>query len=275
MATNVTAAFEKKYSREVFLACQQKKSKLEKAVSVVRGVRASTYDFHYMGTVTANTKSRDGDVTPLNPAQSVKTATLADSYALIRLDKLDEFKTNAMIRQGYVDLTVSALNRKRDSVVVAALDAATPGTTVTAGSGLTYEKVLEALTALNAQDVDPEDRFIVVSPEALEDALTETKFTSGDYVTGLRGVMDGTISRALGFNWILSTLLNTSGSPATRQCYAFSKRAVGLVISGETDKLGAKIEWSTDKQAWNIVGMQSIGSVVIEPNALVQIDVTE
>ncbi|BBL56998.1 phage capsid protein [Methylomonas koyamae] len=99
MATNITAAFIQQWNDEVKQAYQQKGSKLRNAVRSVTGVTGSTYNFHKLGSLSANTKTRDAALTFLNPTQAVVSATLADKYAAVTIDKLDELKTNESPRE--------------------------------------------------------------------------------------------------------------------------------------------------------------------------------
>lgn len=272
MATNITNAFIDLWNTEVKHAYQQKKSKLRDAVRSVSGVRGATHKFHTLGTVTANTKARDADITPLNPSQGVATATLEDSYAGIYIDKLDQVKTNAQFRKEYVMASASALGRKNDDHVIGAMDASNSQIATTTG-GLTYAKLLEALEALNAADVDPEDRYLVVGAKQLTDALGISQLTSADYMT-IRSVVNGDVQFALGFKWIMSTRLTlTLGSPANqRQCYAFNKQAIGLAIGQDVN---TEINYIPEKVSWLVNSYMSMGAVVIEPTGVINIKADE
>lgn len=270
MGTSINNSFEKKYSTEVKLAYQQKGSKLREAVRVVTDVMGSTYDFHTMAAVIANTKSRDAEVTLLNPTQDVKTATLADAYAPIFIDKLDEAKSNASIRQGYVNTSARALGRKTDANIITAMDSSNTSISTTAG-GFTYPKLLEALEGLNGADVDAEDRFIVIGEKQLSEVLNITQLTSADY-QAMKNVVNGSIDRALGFNWIVSTQLNTSGSPAQRDCYAFSKSAVGLAIGSD---ITTSVDWVAMRVGHLVNSSMSMGAVTIEAAGVQNIPCSE
>lgn len=268
MPANITAAFEKQYSKEIKLAYDQKVAKLRGAVTVKNAKGGSTYDFHTMGSVTANTKTRGADLTFLDPAEAVVTATLADSHAAILVNDLDECKTQADVRQGYIAQGANALNRATDNIIVAALDGGSPTAIPTATGAFTYARFLEVLTALNESDVEPEDRVLVVKPKQLEEAMAITQFTSGDYMA-LNAIRTGQIGEALGFKWIVSNRLTTDAAPTpdADRCYAFSKTAVGLAVGND---ISTGINFSADKGEWVIHSKMSMGSVVIEPAGVIQ-----
>lgn len=270
MATNITSAFIDMWNAEVKHAYQQKTAKLRPYVRSVSGVVGATHKFHTLGAVTANTKARDADITPLNPAQAVKTATLADRYAGIYLDDLDQVKSNADFRREYVQAGAAALGRFTDDVIItAALSASGLVTAPTTGGGLTFAKLNEAREALDAADVDPSERCIVVSPAAMSDVLAEEKLTSADYMN-LKAVINGQVDSALGFKWIMSTRLPSAGSPSVRQCFAFHKAAIGLAVGKD---LQTKINYSVDKDSWLALSTISLGAVRIEDTGVVAIDV--
>lgn len=272
MSSNITNNFITQWGTEVKHAYQQKSSKLRAHVRTVSGVVGSSHKFHTLGSVVANTKSRDADVTALNPAQSVATATLADRYAPIYVDNLDELKSNADFRREYVMTGAAALGRYTDdAIITAALSASGLVTVPTITGGLTYAKILEALELLNAADVEPEDRIMVVSPEAISDVLAEEKLTSKDYMA-MQAVVSGQIDTALGFKWVMSTRLPDSDATAgvTRQCFAYSKSAVGLAIGQD---IKTKINYSVDKDSWLVLSTLSLGAVRIEDAGVVEIPV--
>ncbi len=269
MATNITNAFITQWSDEVKQAYQQKGSKLRSAVRTVSGVTGSTHKFHTLGAVVANSKTRDADITPLNPAQGTATATLADKYAGIYLDKLDQQKTNADFRRENVQASASALGRATDDLIVTAMDASNTSITTTAG-GLTFAKILEAVEALNTSDVPMEDRFLVIGAKQLTEALNISTLTSADYMS-IKGIMTGEIGQALGFNWIMSTRL-TLGSPAIRNCYAINKQGLGLAVGADVT---TEVNYVPEKVSYLVNSFMSMGAVTIENTGVRQVQCNE
>jgi len=270
MATNMPNSFIDQWGAEVHVLYTQKSSKLRDCIRTVTGVTGSTHKFHVFGNVTANTKTRGADVTGLDPSQTVVTATLADAFAPIYIDKLDEIKTNASARAEYVKLSTSALGRYTDDVIIGAFDAATPGTTIAHGStGLTLAKLIQAKQALDEGDVDADDRVLVVSPAAIADILTEEKLTSADYMQ-VQGIINGEVNKALGFTWKVSTRLSLNTT--TRDCYAFSKSAMALAVGQD---LTTTVDWVPEKVAHLVNSYLSLGAVAVDPTGIVKVQITE
>jgi len=270
MATNMPNSFIDQYGAEVHVLYTQKASKLRDCIRVITGVTGATHKFHVFGSVVANTKARGADVTGLDPSQTMVTATLVDAYAPIYIDKMDEVKTNADVRGEYVKLSASALGRYTDDVIVGALDASTPGTTIAASaSGLTLAKLISAKLALDEADVPAEDRMLVVSPAAIADILTEEKLTSSDYMQ-VQGIINGDVKTALGFTWKVSTRLTINTT--TRDCFAFNKNALGLAVGQD---LTTTSDWVPEKVAHLVNSYLSMGAVAIDETGIVKVQITE
>lgn len=267
MTISTNDIFVTQFSDEIKAAFQQKESKLLELVRTHRNVVGSTYKFPRLDKMTANTKSRNAEVTGLEPVHDFKTATLADAYAPMYLDKLDEAKTNASLRQEYVNGTVAAINRKIDQVIIAALDT-DGGTAMTTTAGKwTYARHLEALQKLMAADAFEDDRAIVLDPFSFIQMLNETKVISGDY-TSLMPVQTGQIGNLFGMKVITSNLLtiSTSETPDQTDCWMFNKSAVGVAVGQDPV---TEINYVPTRVAHLVNTMVSLGAVVIETAGVV------
>lgn len=263
MATSVSAAFIAQYSNEVKQLFQQTNSKLMDTVRVHRNVVGSTYNFPRLAAIVANTKTRDAEITALDPTASMVTATLADYYAGVYLDKLDEMKSNADIRGEYAKSAAQAINRKIDDIIITELALATTTTTTTAG-GLTFAKILEALTYLNGNDVDPEGRTLVVSAKQISEALAIQQLTSTDYHS-VQAVMSGEMGTALGFKWVMSNRLPTG---AATTCFAYNKNAVGLAVGQD---LTTEMNYIPTRVATLATSYVSLGAKIIDNSGIVKV----
>lgn len=268
MAVTQQNIFISQFSDEIKQAFQQKESKLQNAVRAHRNVVGATYAFPVLGKFTANTKARNADVTGLEPTHNQVIATLADSYAPIYLDQLDQIKTNVSLREEYVKGTVSAINRKIDEVIITAALAGTITTTTSAG-GWTYAKHLEAFTALNLADVDEEERFMVIGPKQLAEMMNEVKVISGDYTAGLLPVMSGHIGKFMGFTVIPTTLLPTVSTVQT--VLYFNKQSIGCAI-GQDPK--TEVNYIPQKASWLVNTMVSLGAVIVDPSGICEMTCT-
>ena len=88
MANTIDVAFIKQFESEVHMAYQRMGSKLRNTVRMANNVTGSTVRFQKIGTGTASTKSRNGNVTAMELAHTQVEATMADFYAAEYIDKL-------------------------------------------------------------------------------------------------------------------------------------------------------------------------------------------
>lgn len=272
---DISTAFVTQYSKEVKHAYQQVKPKIVSATTVHRNVKGDTYSFPKLGKITANARSaRNADITLITPDHTKVPVSLSDRYAQIALDDFDALKSNVDYRKQYVINTTAAIAREQDSMAVTALDAATmeAGHTITATGGLTKVEILQAAKLLNLQDVAPENRFIVVSPAQLEDALNTAEVTSTDYniANTMQGLLTGELKSAFGFNWIISNELSVA--TGVRSCYAFAKDAIGTAMGAD---ISTRIGWDERMQSHLITSKTSLGVGVIDTFGVVKLDVTE
>jgi len=279
MSANISNNFIDLWNADVHHNFQQEASKLRDKVRSVSGVTGRTHKFPHIGSVTANTKTRtgsgspqaSGDVVALNPAMNIATATLSDYYAPIYVDSLDELKTNADYRREYVHTSAMAQGRRLDDTIIAALDAATPTATVTPGLAWSTAELLQVKRELDENDVPAEDRFLLVSPQAMESLLGNTEVTSSDFQT-VKALVQGDVSSAFGFNWCMTTRLTVSGSPLLRKCYAFHKSALGCAIGSD---IKTEVNYIPQKASYLINTMISVGAVAIDETGIVEIDFQE
>jgi len=129
MANTIDTAFIKQFETEVHMAYQRMGSKLRNTVRTAN-VTGSTVRFQKIGTAEATTKSRNGNVTPMELAHTNVEATMADFFAAEYIDKLDELKTNINERQAVAQSAAAALGRKTDSLLITAMDAGANSTQI-------------------------------------------------------------------------------------------------------------------------------------------------
>ena len=91
MANTIDTAFIKQFETEVHMAYQRMGSKLRGTVRTAGNVRGSVVRFQKIGAGSANTKSRNGNVTPMELAHTTVEATMADYYAPEYIDKKSPF----------------------------------------------------------------------------------------------------------------------------------------------------------------------------------------
>ncbi len=133
MANTIDQAFIKQFETEVHMAYQRMGSKLRNTVRSTN-VSGSSARFQKIGAGSASTKSRNGNVAAMELAHTYVEATMADFYAAEYIDKLDEMKININERQAVAQSSASALGRKTDELIVAALVAGANATVVNSAS---------------------------------------------------------------------------------------------------------------------------------------------
>ena len=101
MANTIDQAFIKQFETDVHLAYQRMGSKLRNTIRSTN-VTGNTARFQKIGTGTASTKSRNGNVTPMELAHT-NGSSHVDFYAAEYIDKLDELKTNINERQAVAE----------------------------------------------------------------------------------------------------------------------------------------------------------------------------
>ena len=291
----VSNAFTTMWSDDVTMLSQQTASKLQGSIRTVRGVVGSTYKFHTLGKGGyIKNKTRNADLVPMSSAgaspsgfsapasgasytgdgadHATVTATMNSFVTGEYIEDIDQLRTNIDYRKSYQAAISAALNRAYDNEIVSVLDAATPGTTVAHGSaGLTKAKIIQASEALNLNDVPTGNRFLVISPKALTDMLSETTLVSSDYVAN-QGLQTGFIPNVLGFNVIVSNSLTNTGANSKRACYAYDSNAIGCAIG---KSITSRFDYVAQKVAHLVTAEFTQGYAVIDTTALVQIDVDE
>jgi hypothetical protein len=284
--TSVSNSFVTMFSDDVKQAYQQSSSNLVGAVRVVRNVVGSTYKFHKLskgGSI--KNKNRYEDITAMSDTSksnsgtyvggtaqnSIVTTTLNNFHSGEYVDDMDQFKTNIDLRSTFASAIASALGRAVDQEIIDALDAGSPTTTVSAGSGLTKEKFLEIHEAMNALDVPTEGRAVIISPQALTDLLTDSNLvTAADGLVSNTALASGYIPNVFGFNVIMSTLLTKNS--VQRDCYAIHRDSVGLALAAD---INTRIDYVPAKASHLILGTMSGGSTVIDADGVVKVEVTE
>lgn len=289
--TSISNSFVTMFSDDVKQAYQQMTSKLVDSVRVVRNVTGSTYKFHKLskgGSIknkarfedlvamsdTSKSLTSPGAYTGGTAQNSVVTATLNNFHSAEYIDDLDQFKTNIDLRSTFAQSIAGALARAVDQEIISAFDSSTPTnikTTAQGANGLNKAALLEVHQALNALDVPTNDRVLLISPAALTDLLTDTTLVAAaDGQLSNIALATGYIPSIFGFRIVVSNLL-TSDS-VVRKCYAFQKESIGLALAQD---ITTRIDYVPQKASTIVLGTMSGGSVVIDEDGVVEIQVTE
>jgi hypothetical protein len=265
MANTIDQAFIKQFETEVHMAYQRMGSKLRNTVRTAN-VTGSTVRFQKIGTAEATTKSRNGNVTPMDLAHTNVEATMADFYAAEYIDKLDELKTNINERQAVAQSAAAALGRKTDSLLITAMDAGANSTQIhDTSSAVEKADLLSVFETFGTANL-PEDgqRYIAMHPKGFADLFLITEFASSDFVGDQNLPYAGgmTMKEFLGFK-IFSTSAVAAGKS---MCYHTT--AVGLGVNSDVQ---TEVNYVAEKVSHLATSMMSMGAVVIDDNGIYEL----
>lgn len=260
MSFEITTAFHQSYTNNVQLLLQQRGSRLRKAVMEEAFTGKAAKAVEQIGAVSAQERtSRHADTPLISTPHDARWIFPRDFNWADLIDDIDKLKMLIDPSSPYSINAANALGRKMDEIIIdAALGTSLTGangTTSTAfdtanqqiaasSKGMTVEKLREAKKILMANEVDVETDplYVAITAEEHDDLLAETQTTSLDYNT--RPVLvDGAITRFMGFNFIHTELLGVDGS-SNRRCIAWAKSGMCLGIWNDIE---TKIDTRPDK----------------------------
>ncbi len=265
MANTIDQAFIKQFQTEVHLSYQRMGSKLRNTVRTTQ-VSGSTARFQIIGSGVATTKSRNGDVTPMELAHTYVEVTMADYYAAEYIDKLDELKTNINERQAIATSAAAALGRKTDALLVAAMDAGASTTQIhDTSSALEKADVLSLFETVGTAEMpDDGNRYVAMSPAGFADLFAITEFASADYVGPANLPFAGgmTMKDFLGFKFF------STSAVAGGKNFAYHQNAVGLGINAD---VSTELNYVPQKAAHLANSMMSMGCIAIDDEGIYEV----
>lgn len=265
MANTIDTAFIKQFESEVHMAYQRMGSKLKNTIRNQQ-VSGNVVRFQKIGAGTASTKSRNGNITPMELVHTNVEASMTDHYAAEYIDKLDELKTNIDERQAVATSAAAALGRKTDELIYTAMDAGANSTQIhDTGSALAKADLLTLFETFGTANV-PEDgqRYLAMHPKGFADLFLINEFASSDFVGEQNLPFAGgmTMKQFLGFN-IFSTSAITAGKNI-----AYHQNAVGIGVNSE---VSTEVNYVPEKVSHLTVSMMSMGAVVIDDNGVYEV----
>ena len=266
MANTIDTAFIKQFESEVHIAYQRMGSKLRGTVRTAGNVAGSVVRFQKIGTGSASTKSRNGNITPMELTHTTVEATMTDHYAAEFIDKLDELKTNIDERQAVATSAAAALGRKTDEILYTAMDAGANSTQIhDTSSALEKADLLSLFETFGTANI-PEDgnRYLAMHPKGYADLFLINEFASSDFVGEQNLPFAGgmTMKEFLGFK-IFSTSAITAGKNM-----AYHTSAVGLGVNAD---VSTEVNYVPEKASHLATSMMSMGAVVIDDNGVYEV----
>jgi N4-gp56 family major capsid protein len=123
-------------------------------------------------------------------------------------------------------------------------------------NALTLAGVTEARKLLNKQNLSPDGRFLVISPDQEKELLDLDQFRNAEKYGSREALLNGEIGRIYGFRVMVHNRL------AQYECFAYHKDAVGIAVQKE-------VEFETDRAdvrlaATDYAFRMLMGSVVLD-----------
>tara|TARA_Y100000114_G_scaffold73182_1_gene67068 strand:- start:49 stop:906 length:858 start_codon:yes stop_codon:yes gene_type:complete len=256
MSTQITTAFVNQFSQNIQLLSQQMGSLLRNTVrqETVTGEKAF---FEQIGSAVAQKRASRHASTPImDTPHARRMVTMSDYEYADLVDDQDKIRMLISPESTYGKAAAAAIGRAMDDEIIDALGgtaktgvsggtstALPAGQKIAHGSaGLTIAKLISAKKIMDQNSVDPSiERYIVVSPEQIEDLLNTTSVTSADF-NSVKALVNGTVDSFMGFKFITSNRLKDDGT--SRLCYAYAREGVVMALGKDVT---AKIDPRPDK----------------------------
>lgn len=292
MTVNLPDHAVNQYSSNVDLLLQQKGSKLRHLVSTGthEGEQASPVD--QFGAVEAQVPA--GRFAPLNRVDASvdrRWVFPTDRELPQLIDSFDKLRTITDPESKYVENAANAFGRFWDDLIIdSALGTSNVGKDGTsteafdttnfsiandfgaaAGVGLTVAKLIEAQRIfLDAEvDLDSDAATCIIAPKQHANLLNQLEVVSTDF--NMKPVLDqdGMVRHFMGFNIVISTRLDSSGS-TDRHVIAFVKSGMYLGIWEELVH-NVTVRDDLSSQPWQLYSKNTAGATRLEQGKVIRI----
>ena len=257
----------------------QGKNKLDGCCKLRTGVVADQYKFRTMGKGVANQKASQADVTPMDIQHNLVAATLENWNAPEYTDIFDQAEVNFDEKSELAASIAKALGRRKDQLLIDALDAGGEADTVGtgiggAGSGMNLEKILAAKEVLDDNEVDEDGRIFLLNAKSAGSLLATTEVTSADF-NSVRALVQGQIDTFAGFQFKFIGTRAEGGLTVAANVYdgyAYHRDALGMAVGLD---MKTEINYIAEKTSWLTNGIMKAGAVSIDTSGIVKVQATE
>jgi len=274
--STVDAAFIEAFKSNVIHLCQQHPSRLRKTVDEMT-VKAEFANVERIGIREAVEKTTRHTPTPiLDVPHDRRKLDMQDFQWADMIDEEDQIRMLISPKSEYAKAGAWAMNRQYDRLIVdAATGASTDGDGASvpfdpsmivgsAGAGLTLDSILAAKEKLDANEVDHDNRYLVLNAKALTDLLSTTEVTSSDFNT-VKALVQGELNTWLGFTIVHTELV----AETTAQALAYHKSAIRLGVGRDVlTRIDKRIDVSYADQVYLAF---TAGATRVEECKIVQI----
>lgn len=226
----------KAFTSNVLMAVQRKGGKFRQYATMGQYTGEDAQAVDFVGPAEFNERTTRLADTVLSEFEHKQRWIAPKDYDFATMvDRLDKLRMLYDPMSPYVESARMGAARKEDDAFISAFFADartgklgasttsyTAANTVAVGStGLSVAKLraMRKLMLQNEIDLDAEQAYIAVTAQQKDDLLGETTVTSSDYAA-VKALVDGNISRFMGFNFVDCEALATTGTTpsATRSC---------------------------------------------------------
>ena len=274
----------------------------QQATSLFRGriledqVRGEIFEHQLLGA--GNQKqvtSRFEDIVASSPEHQRRGAIVKTFYDALYIDNDDQLRSLVDIKSGYAKQMAMSAMRKLDKVVAEAAIgdiltgknfttttgfAADGVDVITAGSGLTYDKLREVKQTLNEKSVGlyGEQIYVAITDVQASTLFDEIEVISSDYNRG-EAARTGMLPQVLGMNLIVFPSAPVTGESiinkvsTVRECFAFAADGLKLGMLSDFNVRYARREDKVDTN--QLVITSRYAALRTEGARVVKINVTE
>lgn len=256
---------------------------LRPTVRVRSNIVGSSHRFTVIGKGLATPRVPQTDVVPMNVGYTNATANITDWNAAEYTDIFDQQKVNFDEQRQLAFVVAGAIGRREDQLIIDAMDASGTSKTVPTSEGgadtnLNTAKMRKAKQLLDQSGVPQSDRHCVVHANNIFGLLGDTTATSSDFNT-IRALVDGQINTWLGFDMHMMEDRDEGGLPFAagdvRTGFAYHGGAMGAVGHAVGINFRTEINYIPEKTSWLINGLFSAGSVAIDAEGIVEVEMDE
>jgi hypothetical protein len=236
MSNSIPVAFVNGYRNNIYMLAQQKGAKLfGKSRNEVQGSKLEFYE--RLAPVDAvEVTTRHGDTPLLDPEHSRRACVLTDAEYGALIDDLDRVRLLINPDNAYVSNAVSALNRRRDDIfIAAALGSARTGEDgdvlvalpdtqklvsvsedgTTGHVGLNTFTLTNVSERFNSEEIDPDMlKYWACGPKQIRNMLNDEQITNSDYTT-VKALMEGKVNMFMGFMFVMTNRLPVTAGATT------------------------------------------------------------
>ena len=278
MSTNLSPAFETLFASEVHQAYQASRA-LQGVARMREGVVGSSVKFPKLASGTSSIRNPQSDVVPLNVASELIEVSISNYIAAEYSDIFDNQKVSYDERSELSTMLGNAIARRETQVLIDALEAGSPATTVpntinTSGSSasdLNVAKILAAKKGLDAKNVPPDNRHLIIHANSLSSLLADERAISSDFQT-IKALVAGEINTFLGMQVHILGDMSEGGlikdGSSDRFCFALHKSSLACAV-GMAAK--TEINYIPEKTSFLVSAMYAAGAGTIDVNGQVSI----